>query len=270
MSIPRIIHQFFGRGWDAVPHEAQEEISALRLRNPGWEYRFYDASNAERFILERYGKTMLNIYLSIDSGYAAARADLFRYLVCYSEGGLYLDVKSAAAKPLDSVFSADTQFVLSQWGETHPEIAHVEGGEYAQWFIASAPGHPFLSTTIEKTVANIQDYNPFRDGNGRFGVLSLTGPIAYTLAIHPILDKHPHEYRDIKDDLGFVYSIYGDGTTHRTKLGNHYSRARRSIIRNKKPRTLAYNFWQVRIRPLRNLVVWKFHGAMRRIGGLFR
>lgn len=149
MAIPKIIHQFYAIGWDAVPSEAKDAIRIMRKKNPDWDYRFYDADAVEEFITERCGQHMLEVYRSIDPSYAAARADLFRYLVCYEEGGMYLDIKSTAQKPLDEVFGPDDRFVLSQRKlksktksgvKTHPELAGISGGEYVQWFLPVRQG----------------------------------------------------------------------------------------------------------------------------------
>lgn len=240
MAVPKIIHQFFAVGWDAVPPEAKNAIRLMRQQNPDWEYRFYDAAAAEAFIAERCDAHMLEVYRSIDPVYAAARADLFRYLVCYEEGGLYLDIKSTARAPLDTVFGPNDRYVLSQWFskseaveqyKSHPELKGIRGGEYVQWFMACEAGHPYLAEVIKTVLHNIKVYRPLRDGAGRLGVLRLTGPIAYTLAIHPIIAKHPHVFRDYQADLKFAYSVYGDIRTHRTKLGSHYTAQTRPIIK---------------------------------------
>jgi mannosyltransferase OCH1-like enzyme len=122
-SVPRIIHQVMMQGWDALPPEVAEGIAALRARNPGWEYRFYDAAAVEEFIERVYGTAMLRIYRSIDPVYHAPRSDLFRHLVCHAEGGVYFDIKSTALRPLDEVIRPDDAYILSQRPELVESIA---------------------------------------------------------------------------------------------------------------------------------------------------
>lgn len=55
----------------------------------------------------------------------------------------------------------------------------------------AAPGHPFLRAVIERVVSNVDNYSPWRFGVGSIGVLRVTGPVAYTLAIAPLQDRHP-------------------------------------------------------------------------------
>ncbi len=273
MPIPRIIHQFFAIGWNAVPPEARDAIRVMRENNPGWEYRFYDGEAAESFIADRWGKRMLEVYRSIDPVYAAARADLFRYLVCHAEGGLYLDIKSAATGPLDSVIGPEDRFILSQWfsdpdevdGYTsHPDLSDIRGGEYVQWFIACEARHPYLEKVIDVVLQNIASYRPLRDGVGRMGVLRLTGPIAYTLTIHRILDAHPHSFRDHKTDLKLVYSVFGDVRTHRTRLGSHYTAQTRPIIKTNVFMTAVCMAWFGPVFRARQWLRWKRRGIWAR------
>jgi inositol phosphorylceramide mannosyltransferase catalytic subunit len=257
-GIPRIIHQIFFPGQAAQPQGVRDSIAAIRAANPGWDYRFYDAPAAERFIAESYGAAILAAYLSIDPVYYAARSDLLRYLLCYAQGGVYLDTKSVATLPLDDVLRDDDSFLISQWKElrdlpvgqsNHPETQHIAGCEYVNWFLVSAPGHPFLHAVIEAVLSNIAAYNPLSDGVGREGVLRLTGPIAYTLAIHPIRSAHPHRYVKFEADIGFEYSIYGNPFNHRVQFGPHYSLATQPIIIGSPALRSATQVWYGRIAP---------------------
>ena len=53
---------------------------------------------SSNYIRREYGESILSCYLRIDPVYGAARADLFRYLLLYRTGGVYLDIKSAARR----------------------------------------------------------------------------------------------------------------------------------------------------------------------------
>jgi mannosyltransferase OCH1-like enzyme len=257
-SIPRIIHQCVFQGWESISPEIRSEIEALRARNPDWDYRFYDAAAAEKFIADAYGRDILAFYLAIDSRYYAARADLFRYLVCYHTGGVYLDCKSTAILPLDQVIRQDDVFLLAQWPEhrdkpaeysNFKEFRHIQGGAYLQWFIVSAPGHPFLRAVLERVLEGIRAYRVFEMGVGRDAVFRLTGPIAYTLAIHPIRTLHPHRYVKSDLDLHFVYSIFSDHKRHRSVFGTHYSQLTRPLIRQDAVTTAVYVAWFGRLQP---------------------
>jgi hypothetical protein len=234
-SVPRIIHQTFSR---PLPEELADNLDRIRDQNPTWEHRFYDDQEQLDFTSESYGSEIAEYLERIRPGYGAARADLFRYLLLYRCGGVYLDVKSRSLQPLDTVLRPDDRFLLSQWrngpGEPfegfgrHRQLAHVDGGEFQQWHIIAAPGHPFLRAVIQRVLHNLDRYNPGLHGAGQEGVLRVTGPIAYTLAIHPLLDRHPHRRVRSEVELGLRYSIY-DGSSHRDRLPAHYSKIHEPI-----------------------------------------
>jgi hypothetical protein len=235
-GIPRIIHQTFHTR--RLPPELEDSLGAIRRANPDWRHRFYDDADIRRFIEDRYGPAVLDYFDAINPKYRAARADLFRYLVVYADGGVYLDAKSLPTRPLSEVIRPGDRYLISQWDNgpaggypgwgLHPELARMPGGEFQQWYIASAAGHPFLRAVLERVFRNLRTYNPGLHGVGRRGVLRVTGPIAYTLAIHPLLERHPHRFVDSRAELGFAYSIYGK-EGHKQAFGGHYSELREPI-----------------------------------------
>lgn len=103
---------------------------------------------------------------------------------------------------------------------------------------------------IDRVLGNLAGYRPFRDGVGNLGVLRLTGPVAYTLAIHPIRDAHPHRYVR-SEEIGLAYTILADQTVHYRVQGAHYSQLRRPIVRQDALRTAAAIAWFGALLPAR-------------------
>jgi len=240
--IPRLIHQTCPCK-ECLPVEIQENIRKICDLNPSWEYCLYDDDDIEAYILKYYGLEILRVYQKINYSYGAARADLFRYLLMYAEGGIYLDIKSSVTNPLDDVIAFDDYYILSKWDNhitgTHPdwgihrELESFERGEYQQWYIICVAGHPFLKAVIERVIKNIQHYNVLIDGVGQMGVLRTTGPIAYTLAIENVKSLYPFLEVDITRDLGIKYSIYkpsGQKGGHEHVFKKHYTKLIRPII----------------------------------------
>ena len=235
--IPRIIHQTYPNL--QLPVALQSNVEFLVEANPGWSHRLYDDDAIERFISGCYPPEVLQAYHRIKPEYGAARADLFRYLLIYRLGGVYLDIKSRFTRPIDQVIRGDEQYILSRWrnhaGELHqgfglhPDLAHIAGGELQQWHVIAAPGHPFLRAVIKRVLSNIDAYRPWRNGVGRIGVFRLTGPIAYTLAITPLFDRHAFKLLSNESDLALEYSIT-DGYNHNEAFTKHYSMNDTSIL----------------------------------------
>lgn len=247
-SIPRILHQTFYER--TLAPQLQDNVDQLRAANPGWEYRFYDDADILRFIGDHYPAAVLARFLRIDARYGAARADLFRYLLMYKVGGVYLDIKSGAREPFDRVLRPDDRFVLSYWNASntaagwgqHYELRDIAAGELQQWHIICAPGHPFLKAVIDTVLANIDTYLPSLHGVGKNGVLRVTGPIAYTRAIHRILAQHPHRIVDSDHDLGLTYNIYRN-QSHETSFKSHYSVQVHPLVQLGAGKRLMTRFW---------------------------
>ncbi len=236
-SVTKIIHQTYFSV--TVPEEIQANIAKLKTLNPSWDYRFYTDSDIVDFITNHYDASVLDYFNRINPAYGAARADLFRYLVVYRLGGAYLDIKSSTTIALDDVLATDERFVLSYWNNKpgqdyegfgmHPEL-DVHTGEFQQWHVIAAPGHPFLKAVIETVFTNIDRYLPSLHGVGQHGVVRVTGPVAYTMAILPLLALHEHRIVDSAADLGLQYSIYKKFSHMHISKATHYTVLKEPIV----------------------------------------
>src|SRR4051794_34826120 len=99
-AIPRVIHQTYPI--KKLPAELNDNISRMMALNPSYRHMLYDDEYITHFIEREYGSRILSMYNLINPEYGAARADLFRYLLMYKDGGIYLDIKSRIVKPLDA------------------------------------------------------------------------------------------------------------------------------------------------------------------------
>jgi inositol phosphorylceramide mannosyltransferase catalytic subunit len=256
-AIPRKIHQiYYGNDLsDCLRANAQ----GLQDLNAGWAYRLFDAPTAEDYIATHYGLRVLESYLKLDVRYYAARADLLRYLIVYREGGVYLDIKSRFIGPIEHFVRGDEGYLLSHWrnrsGEIHegfglyPELAHVPAGEFQNFHVIAAPNHPFLGAVIERVLRNISEYSPW-DAVGRTGVVRVTGPVAYTQAIHPLIDTYPCKIVSNEEEIGLQYSIpeaYPSGPD----TSPHYSAVKAPVVRQSAIGDLASRFF-VKLREVRD------------------
>jgi inositol phosphorylceramide mannosyltransferase catalytic subunit len=233
-SIPKIIHQTYMH--NELPENLKNNTKKLRDNNRDYAYRLWVDNDIEDFIHDIYGYDILELYLKIDKSYGACRADLFRYLCVYKLGGVYLDIKSNASRKLSEIILPHDEYLISQWDNesngkrpnfgNHPELSHIPGGEYEQWHIIASPGHPYLEQTIKTVLNNIKKYNASRSGVGKQGVLRLSGPIAYTTAISPIIDLYPHRF--IKSEIdGLQFNAIGE---HTKLFRSHYASLKTPIV----------------------------------------
>ncbi len=166
---------------------------------------------------------------------------------------MYLDIKSGAARPFNQIIQASDRYILSHWqndpGQIHQNIGFHRciphpHGEFQQWHVIATSGHPFLKAVIENVCNNIHHYNPFLHDTGGWGVVNLTGPIAYTLAITKHLAHYPHRIARSSQALGLVYSLYEEknlGVTHHVNSKTHYTRQTASVIKLTGSKKLIFN-----------------------------
>lgn len=233
-ALPRLIHRVHLGG--KLPPVLRANLDATARENLDWNQHLYGEAEIREFTMLHYGPRIYEIYERISPEYLAARSDLFRYLVMYKLGGVYLDTKSRASRPLNEVLAPDEQFVISQWrnkiGEPHSgnglhrELSGIAGGEFQQWHIVARAGHPFLAEVIKCVLENILTYRPWT-GVGRNGVLRVTGPIAYTRAIAPLLATYPHRRVKSEQEIGLEFSC----VERSPFASNHYSECTGPVVR---------------------------------------
>ena len=229
--IPRILWQTTEDRSTLPPHLA-DCVAKLTAMNPGWEHRFYDRAERLAALSAVCSDRFMRAYRRTQPRYGAMRADLFRYVMVYMHGGVYLDLKSGTDRPLDEILRPDDHFILSQWDNgpegkfpgagIHKSNSDIPGGEYQQWFIIAEPGHPFLAAAIEQALRNIECYNPFVHGYGAASVLLLAGPDAYTRAVRRLQRDHTHRFVHSWRE-GLCYTMLADGLMHRNLDKTHYA-----------------------------------------------
>jgi mannosyltransferase OCH1-like enzyme len=237
--IPKKIYQTY-HNKHLLPKNICENIERLKFLNPEWEYKLYDDIDIKIFIKTYYSEEIWAFYDSINSNYGAAKADFFRYLLLYEKGGVYLDIKSSMTCPLDELIGPDEHYILSHWENPnfgrHKELSLCSGcggREYLQWVLISEPHHPFLRAIIKQVIKNIKNYDVFKDGIGKLGVLRVTGPIAYSLVVQSQINMGIREWREVclERDFGFIYTIFPNRVQHESIFTHHYSQVKEPLIR---------------------------------------
>ena len=69
----------------------EEALLSWKVRNPGYEIRYCNLHECRRYLAHYYHPIFLRAFDCIEA--FAGKADLFRYLVVYREGGYYSDWK---------------------------------------------------------------------------------------------------------------------------------------------------------------------------------
>lgn len=236
-SIPKRIWRIFIAQLPDTPLPALAEDTEQNLRalNPEYELLLADNAFIERFIREHYGELIWSYYQRIDPSYGAARADFFRYLLLYKEGGVYCDLKISFSRPFCETIRPEDKLLLSHWdnlpGEPHEGWGHLGGleelprGEFIMGVIPVVAGHPFLREVILSVLRRIDTYNPHVHNTGFESTIALAGPVAYTLVADRMMKEgrlslERGDWREISfaRDLGLIYPM-----TKLSKLSDYRS-----------------------------------------------
>ena len=201
--IPRIIHQTW---FEDITIESYPQLYRLQntWRASGWEYRFYTDSTARQYIQDNFPLRFVTVFDALVPG--AYKADFFRYLVLYKDGGIYVDVDVMLNANLDSFITPDLAFFapIDAVGSYADEHFCVWNG-----LLGSAPAHPILTSVIEWMVNLVSNRGDMYDmeravcqfSGGKHKVenwklraepsLMLSGPCALGLAVNNAMGNEP-------------------------------------------------------------------------------
>jgi mannosyltransferase OCH1-like enzyme len=97
MKIPKVLHQTW---YTSQPHkELADRIEENKKQNPDWQYKLWSDDDIIAWMKSKNLKKDLELFESIAVG--PAKADLFRMLILYYEGGFYMDLDNTLAMPLN-------------------------------------------------------------------------------------------------------------------------------------------------------------------------
>ena len=162
--IPKRIYQT----WKTkdLPSGIKHVIRKMMELNPTYSHHLYDDADMDDFVNYNFPGDISDAYNQLNIG--AARADLWRYLILYRYGGIYLDIDAAITKSLDTLIRPDDSAIITR---------EPFEGLFNQWILIFKKGHPLLREIINQCVRNIQT----RSSNN---ILHLTGSTVFTKMIN--------------------------------------------------------------------------------------
>ena len=194
--IPKFIY-VSAPSYEGLDDWYKKHWASLEERSPGWKVCFIDDNMMCGMIASECRPREVQAFEALNPKYGPARADFLRYHLMRSRGGLWLDGKSGFTGVLETNLAKWLPLpplVFGHWGfpnqhENIPEDVHKKG-EIQQWFLISAPQHPVWDEVLYDVVENIERYDQKVDGVGKQAVLKLTGPIALSRSLYPLLSQY--------------------------------------------------------------------------------
>jgi len=136
--IPKIIWQTYECNYDELDSKALECLNSWKDLNQDWEYRYVSGKERENFVLKHFGEEWHKIYMSYTAG--VLKADLWRYMCLYVNGGVYSDLDILCKKPIESWLDLNLNFAVSE---------EPDNPGYTQMIFASCANNIFLENILK-------------------------------------------------------------------------------------------------------------------------
>jgi mannosyltransferase OCH1-like enzyme len=183
--IPKIIWQTHECPYEELPEIYK--INSQTYKDLGWDYRYSSALDRESFIAEHFPQ-YLHLYNHIGPG--IFKSDLWRYLVLYKYGGIYVDMDSRiyydpANDFAKSINDPDATFNVI-WA-TDPIFNNC--------VIMCSEANPIMKDVVETVTGKCQEF--YNEGWEIFPHprwIDATGPTIYTSVVSKYMDQISYIY----------------------------------------------------------------------------
>jgi mannosyltransferase OCH1-like enzyme len=240
-EIPKIIIKTGSFAVSDLPIEIANLYNQITESNPHYTLFYFDDDDRLKFIQDNYEERYINAYKKLIP--KAYQADLFRYLILYKYGGVYMDFSMSPLIPLDDIIKSYKEVYVRD-RLSMPIIYNA--------FISTIKQSKILEKCIAKCIKNIENNDYGYDS------LCVTSPIILgetfaEIEIQGLFVDGKIQLGRINDNL-FVYSFEnGDNEFFKNpengqfvvknKIDNHYN-----IVYKDKVNTLYYpRLWENRI-----------------------
>lgn len=143
-----------------LPQGMRTCVDNLKAANPEFEHHLYSDEECRQFISDNFAPEVREAYDALIPG--AYRADLWRYCVLYTNGGIYLDIKYYNVPPFKLAELTDKEYFAK-------DIEQSGSGIY-QAIMACKPGNPKLKGAIDAIARHAKE-KYYGDG-----IFDVTGP----------------------------------------------------------------------------------------------
>jgi len=187
--IPKIIWQTYESEYKDLPPLALECANSWQEKNPDWEYRYVSGKERAEFVLNNFGQEWFYIYNSYKTN--ISRADLWRYMCLYINGGLYTDLDILCKEPIENFFDLNHNFIASE---------EPYGPGYSEMIFASEANSVFLKNVINNIKIKHYEKNNYNNiidyVTNEVGYIIFTDSIIQTIASEKINKNTFTLYKD--------------------------------------------------------------------------
>jgi mannosyltransferase OCH1-like enzyme len=143
-----------------------------RLLSISYQYCFHSTEDRLAFVEQNFPGKPTELYNRLTIG--AAQADVWRLMVLYTHGGIYMDIDSHLVWPLNRFIEAGTSEIFLRY----------KNKAATNYFIASAPANPNIKSLLDEVLYRIET-------SQSNNVYDITGPSVF----QDILANKSHTWR---------------------------------------------------------------------------
>lgn len=174
------------------------EMARFRELNPELSFELWDREQRLAYLRTNWGHHPIHeIYEKALFG--PMKADIFRYCLMADRGGFYFDISKGCSAPLRSLYSAETEALITFEPHDSPTTcdqaaaAHLmhPGKLLLQWGFGFAPRHPIPLRTIENICAEYPRFRSRSFASPKDAIRELTGPVMFTRSVREVFAAGP-------------------------------------------------------------------------------
>ncbi|KAL6751439.1 nucleotide-diphospho-sugar transferase [Haematococcus lacustris] len=187
--IPKMIHQVYGLfAGKQPPWYLALSLDTFKRLNPGWTHLLWGPADVEAFVAQHH-PALWPAYQRL--ALPVLKADLVRYLLMLTFGGVYADIDTRCLQPIESWADGAANVSLIVGIEVDaaniPDWSKHWGRQLqiSQWAFAAAPQHPVMASTVYKIMRLLS--RRVVEEVGLSEVTHVTGPSVFTDAVYDYL-----------------------------------------------------------------------------------
>lgn len=172
-AIPRIIWQTWHD--EDMPAAYAKNARNIRKNNPTFDYRLVTDAEATEFLDEYFpGNVSHAFHALLNTSLGAARADVLRYALLYTYGGVYIDLDASCTNLEFYIHESDSALLSHEdwWAN-----------RWIQWVLMIEPNHPVMKRALEIAVDRLNSGFPADIPTMHEAVVWTTGPLAFSAAL---------------------------------------------------------------------------------------
>jgi mannosyltransferase OCH1-like enzyme len=158
--IPSVIYQTWK--YESFPNELKKVQESMKYYNPNYTFEYFDEKKMTNWVYKNCDDTLVKVFKSLKD-----KSQLWRFLILYMNGGIYLDIHGEIVTTLSKIITTTDMAVVSRSPKLNIISKYFLTWEFdynassspdacITWMLVFSPNHAILEKTIEKIINEAQ------------------------------------------------------------------------------------------------------------------